>query len=154
MKRSPFPPPDPAKRLSRRVPLKSTGGLGQGSGPVRQARIRQVSAKRAAENRQRRKKAAETYPERPLCAVYALFQTRPELVPETVISRCGRWADDIHEPLTRGRGGAIDDPANWATPCRPCHDVLTFTPESELGWAYAAGLLVHSWDAPKAGDAA
>ncbi len=31
--------------------------------------------------------------------------------------------------------------------CRPCHDEVTFRPESELGWAYDAGLLRHSWEA-------
>jgi hypothetical protein len=57
---------------------------------------------------------------------------------------CRGWADDIHEPLTRGRGGSITDEANQVPGCRPCHDVLTFAPESELGWAYDRGLLRHS----------
>jgi hypothetical protein len=38
--------------------------------------------------------------------------------------------------------------------CRACHDEVTFRPDSELGWAYEIGLLVHSWDAPKGGEAA
>lgn len=62
-------------------------------------------------------------------------------------------ADDIHEPLTRARGGSIVDPDNQAPLCRPCHDEVTFRPESELGWAYAIGLLVHSWDADRTGAA-
>jgi len=93
------------------------------------------------------------YPERPLCCVYELSQREPGLVPETVIARCGRWADDVHEPLTRARGGGIADPANSAAPCRSCHSVLTFAPTSELNWAYCAGLLRHSWDRPEGGAA-
>jgi hypothetical protein len=88
-----------------------------------------MSAKRARENRQRRQMVAALYPERPHCA-------RPV---------CPRMADDLHEPLTRGRGGSITDPENQVPLCRPCHDEVTFTPESELGWAYDLGILVHSW---------
>ena len=90
---------------------------------------------------------AAMFPERPLCVVYALSQESPGLIPDEVINGCGRWADDVHEPLTRARGGGIADPGNAVPPCRPCHDVLTFRPESELEWAYELGLLVHSWDA-------
>jgi hypothetical protein len=97
----------------------------------RHAPIRPVSKKQAAKNRRRRAVIAVLYPDRPLCSV----------------PWCPRFADDIHEPLTRGRGGAIDDAANMAPLCRSCHDVITFTPESELGWAYEIGLLQHSWPA-------
>lgn len=90
--------------------------------------MRAQSKKRQRENRQRRKVIAETFPERPPCAVPA----------------CVRWADDVHEPLTRGRGGSITDPANMAALCRPHHDEITFT---EPAWAYELGLLKHSWEA-------
>lgn len=99
--------------------------------------IKPVSDKRRAENRQRRAMVNALYPERPGCG-------RPG---------CPRLADDIHEPLTRARGGSITDPGNQVPLCRPCHDEVTFRPESELGWAYEIGLLRHSWDGP-AGDAA
>jgi len=92
--------------------------------------IRKVSAKRAAENCERRAMIARLWPERPNCA-------RPG---------CVRLADDVHEPLTRGRGGSITDPDNAVPLCRPCHDEVTFTPESELAWAYECGLLRHSWE--------
>jgi hypothetical protein len=55
-------------------------------------------------------------------------------------------ADDVHEPLTRARGGSITDPGNAVPLCRQCHDEITFQPESELGWAYDLGLLRHSWE--------
>jgi hypothetical protein len=75
--------------------------------------------------------------------VNALYPERPQCVRPG----CPRLADDIHEPLTRARGGSITDPDNQVPLCRPCHDEVTFRPESELGWAYEIGLLVHSWDA-------
>lgn len=96
----------------------------------RRARLRPVSAAQAAENRLRRKIVSQLFGEQPVCA-----------------GPCGgNWADDVHEPLTRTRGGSITDPANMVPLCRPCHDLVTFAPESELGWAYDAGLLRHSWD--------
>jgi hypothetical protein len=76
----------------------------------------------------------ELYPVRPDCAV----------------PWCYTPADDLHEPLTRARGGSICDPENQVPLCRAHHDELTFRPESELAWAYALGLLVHSWDGDKA----
>lgn len=96
-------------------------------------RIKPVSAKRRAQNRERRAMIDILFPVRPLCFV----------------PWCARLADDVHEPLTRGRGGSITDPENAVPLCRPHHDQITFRPESELKWAYDLGLLVHSWDAAK-----
>jgi hypothetical protein len=104
----------------------------------RHKRIRRVSAKRAAENRQRRAMVDDLFKgEQPLCVVWVARQ--PDW--------CTAWADDLHEPLTRARGGSITDPDNAVPLCRACHDLITFKPESELEWAYDLGLLVHSWDA-------
>jgi hypothetical protein len=95
----------------------------------KRAPLKAVSGKRKRENRHRAAMVRDLYPERPQCG-------RPS---------CGNWADDLHEPLTRARGGSIVDPDNQVPLCRTCHDEVTFRPESELGWAYDAGLLVHSW---------
>lgn len=104
-------------------------------------RIKPVSDKRARENRQRRAMIKALYDgERPLCAVWELMQ--PEW--------CARWADDAHEPLSRARGGGIADPGNHAPLCRPCHTLIT---DEEPDWAYAARLLIHSWDRPPGGAA-
>lgn len=111
--------------LTTRTPLKSGAGLKRG------ARLAPVSSKRRAENRERRAMVAALWPERPQCAWPG----------------CVRLADDVHEPLTRARGGSITDPENAVPLCRPHHDHVTFKPESELGAAYALGLLRHSWDA-------
>ena len=105
-------------------------------GPLKRSKgLRAVSAKRARENRERRAMVATlSGGERPLCAVWEAIQ--PEW--------CTRWADDAHEPLSRARGGSITDPENCAPLCRPCHDVITFRPESEIGWALRLGLIKHS----------
>jgi hypothetical protein len=119
--------------------VKPPGPLGRDpdKGLRRHKPIRQVSARRQREMRERRAMVAAMFGgERPVC----------------VVPDCGRWADDLHEPLTRARGGSITDPDNAVPLCREHHDEITFRPESELGWAYDLGLLVHSWDAGKDGQ--
>lgn len=116
----------------KRTPLERRTGLPRPVAPMRRTgRLAPVSDNRRSENRERRAMVAQLYPERPPCG-------RPG---------CLRMADDLHEPLTRARGGSITDPGNQVPLCRPCHDEVTFRPESELGWAYEIGLLVHSWAA-------
>lgn len=87
--------------------------------------------------------ARQRFPERPLCAVWQALADAgmPPL------DGCTRWADALHEPLTRARGGSIVDEANTVPVCNPCNSWLSARPESELGWAYDAGLLIHSWAA-------
>lgn len=120
----PAAPRTPIKPRSEKAPRKPRG---------HHARIKPVSDKRRAENRQRRKMADRLYPERPKCAVPG----------------CPNLADDLHEPKSRARGGSIVSEGNQVPLCRyPHHDDLTFRPESELAWAYEIGLLVHSWDSP------
>lgn len=101
--------------------------------------MRAVSAVRAAENRLRRKIVAQLW---------------PDGMPQCEWPGCPRLADDVHEKLSRARGGSITERENLAALCREHHDYVTFTPESELEDAYALGLLVHSWNAPKDGEAA
>lgn len=122
--------PRGTKPLARTAGLTRGAPLERGSTLQRHTPIRPVSRKRAAEIRVRRKMLAAMFPERPLCA----------------LPWCTRWADDVHEPLTRARGGSITDPDNAVPLCRPHHDEITFTPESALGWAYGLELLRHSWD--------
>jgi hypothetical protein len=64
-----------------------------------------------------------------------------------IVPACPDLADDLHEPLTRARCGSITSDENTVPMCRRHNDDLAQRPESELGWAYALGLLVHSWDA-------
>jgi hypothetical protein len=111
------------------------------------ALLAQVSRKRQQENRDRRRMAKQLYPEQPLCTVWELASNTAVNLPADVLAGCHQWADDLHEPLTRGRSGSITDPSNVVPLCRPCHDVITFAPESTLLWAYEVGLLRHSWEA-------
>lgn len=128
----------PGKPLQRRTELKATkplerrSELNRGGQLNRTGRLRAQSPKRQAENRVRRKVIHATFGDQPTC----------------IAPGCTRWADDVHEPLTRARGGSITDPDNMTPLCRPHHDEVTFT---EPAWAYELGLLRHSWDR---GDAA
>ena len=96
--------------------------------------MRKVSPKRARQNRERAAMIDRLYPGR----------IAPCAIRVPVPGICTGWADDIHEPLTRGRGGSITDEDNQVPGCRPCHTYITDTPESQLGWAYERGLLKHS----------
>lgn len=126
---------NPDKPLRRNTALgRNTASRVGGFSPVGRTGLRPVSKNRQRENQQRRALITQIYPERPGCV-------RPG---------CTRYADDIHENLSRARsGGNITDPDLWRPLCRRCHDEVTFRPESELQWAYDAGLLVHSWDATR-----
>lgn len=114
------------KSLERTTQLRDLNGL------ARVTPLRPVSKKRQAENRERRTVVRATFGDTPAC----------------VVPGCGRLADDVHEPLTRARGGSITDPSNMAPLCRPHHDEIT---DEQPAWAYELGLLAHSWDG---GDAA
>lgn len=124
MKRTPMPPR--ATPMPRGKELARAGGLTQVTPLQQRTRIKPVSRKRAAENRERRAMVTRLYPERPRCAC-----------------GCGRLADDLHEILSRARGGSITDPANCVPLARYCHDKAT----NEDPRFYAAGLVVHSWEA-------
>lgn len=117
--------------MNRAVPLRPGRTL------QRRTPIKPMSKKRAKENRERRAVFTAIYTYRPRCAVPG----------------CPRLADDIHEPLTRARGGSITDPDNGVPMCREHNDMLSSTPESKLAWAYKLGLLKHSWPA-NGGDVA
>jgi len=133
-------PLQPGQPPARHTPL--TGSAPR-EGAARGKGLQPVSAKRRAENRERAAMADRLWPDRREGTVMCGCG-RPE---------CNRPAVDLHEPLTRARGGSITDVANAIPLARECHDEITFKPKSELGWAYAAGLLVHSWDADGDGAA-
>lgn len=91
------------------------------------ASLAAVSKKRQQENAERRDMVKRLWPdETPRCA-------KPG---------CGRLADDVHEPLTRARGGSITDPDNAVPLCRSHHDDVG----DEEEWAYELALLIHSWE--------
>lgn len=109
------------KRLERRTELR------RGDSQFARTSIRRTSRKRDQENRERRAMATAMFPDgTPPCA-------RPG---------CPRWAEDLHEPLTRARQGSITDPDNGVPVCRQHNSELTLEPD----WGYELALLVHSWE--------
>lgn len=118
--------------MNRNVPLRARTPLGRNArlethtGLRRGGRLRQVSTKRARENRQR---------------AAVIDQLWPGRIVQCWRAGCPRLADDVHEIRTRARGGSISDAANLAPLCRICHDEAT----NEAPWAYEQGLLAHSW---------
>lgn len=124
-------------QLQAKTPLgRGDKSLGRGAGPARVTRLQPVSAKRRQENRERRAMANARWPdgERPRCA-------RPG---------CPRLADDLHEILSRARGGSITDETNTVPLCRQCNHDATRDPEDMI----TAGLVRHSWEGPPRGRAA
>lgn len=55
---------------------------------------------------------------------------------------CDQPSTDVHEPLTRARGGSYLDLQNCKAVCRLHHDLIHAEPE----WAYEEGFLRHSWE--------
>lgn len=107
--------------LIRRTPME------RGTADLKRSPLKPVSPMRRQENRERRALVVRLWPDgRPQC----------------VVPWCPRPADDLHEPLTRARGGSITDPDNAVPVCRPCHDWIGAEPV----WAYQLDLLVPSWD--------
>ena len=83
------------------------------------------SRKREAMYRQRRPLVAALLAERPIC------------------ERCGtNPSDDVHEVVSRARGGSILDRSNLVCLCRSCHTWLTDHPAAAVDEGFSA----HSWD--------
>ncbi|WP_256789012.1 HNH endonuclease [Frankia sp. AvcI1] len=118
----------------RRAPLRAGQPSGR-AGAARRAPLRPVSARRSAQNRQRRQVLAEMAGEMPWCQAM-------HLVPHVM---CGGRAVDGHERLTRARGGSITDERNIVLLCRAHHDWVGAHPID----AERLSLLAHSWDNAK-----
>lgn len=89
-----------------------------------------MSAKRRAQNRQRRQVVAALVADDPWC------QARLPKV-------CTGLAVDAHEVQTRARSGSVIDPENIRMLCRACHEFVTVNP----AWADATGWTRPSWHA-------
>lgn len=59
---------------------------------------------------------------------------------EARLAGCTGRTDDIHEVLSRARGGSLDDEANLLAVCRRDHDWITTHPKeaTERGWLRSA----------------
>ena len=99
--------PEKAKAWRRRSkPLARSGVLGDGSRPRK--RLSSRSARQRAVYVERRKLVAQLLASRPAC------EARWD-------DRCWGRTTEIHEPLTRARGGSILDPGNCLAVCGHCH---------------------------------
>ena len=85
----------------------------------------------------RSKKTAATYRKLRVPLVVEMLEAYPWC------ERCktGR-ASEVHELLSRARGGRITDPSNCVTLCHECHSWITTHPAQ----ATADGWLRHSWE--------
>ncbi len=119
------------------------------SGPLqRKTSLRPVSKKRQSQQAARRKLVKEQLAARPYCeAGERIYKWQKDhLGSEYARERrktdqCYGRATDIHEPLTRARGGSITDVGNTISVCRRCHDWIHAHPDI----ATDLGLLKHSW---------
>lgn len=105
----------------KRSPLKRLAPLRRGK------RLNPVSRKRAAIADERRELVQRLLLRYPSCQV------------------CGREpSTDVHEKLTRARGGSILDESNCVAVGRWCHRKIHDQPK----WAESVGLLIPSWRKP------
>lgn len=95
---------------------------------MKRTRLRPVSQKRAAENRERRAILRKVYGEHPPCALCEPLRARG------VVTGCDGRADDGDEILRRSAGGSITDPANVRPVGRLCHSWATAHPKEMRAW--------------------
>ncbi len=92
--------------------------------PLKRTPLKPISKKRQALQRQRRIFVNEIMSKRLRCEAGRLVMSVQR------DHRCGITPSDVHEPLTRARGGDILDPDNALAVCRPCHDWIHDHPAS------------------------
>ena len=100
----------------KRTPLRRGGPL------RRRTPLRQFSPKRAKRQRLRQQMVRAELARRGLCEAGAVITHAGPT------ARGPGGAVELHEPLTRARGGAILDPANTIAICRSCHDWIHVNP--------------------------
>ena len=82
--------------------------------------------------RHRSRKRQREYATERIPLVIRLLEQNP------ICQRCWRQRSvDVHELLSRARGGSITDESNLVCLCRPCHDLITRNPQQakEQGWS-------------------
>ena len=98
------------------------------SGPLRRKTpLRRVSPKTAKRDRARSKFRLEQLAARPSCEARESIWTA-----DPTWNGCTRWATDLHEQLTRARGGDILDASNTVATCRACHRWIHNNPRSAM----------------------
>ncbi|MEV0382312.1 hypothetical protein [Nonomuraea sp. NPDC050643] len=122
--KTPLPPSGP---IVRKTEMPRGEGFQASGNLSRKTDLPKQSKKRQRENRERRAMKNEMF---------------PDGTPPCIVPWCGRWAEDLHEPLTRARGGSITEQDNAVPTCRRHNGELT----EEPAWGYELNLLVHEWD--------
>lgn len=119
----------------KRTPLQRKTPLQRGAPLARSKPLAKQSPKRKREQSQRRKLVDKVLSTRTRCEAGDLIRTvQPGF-------KCGGYSVDVHEPLTRARGGSILDEENTIAVCRICHDWIHTHPLH----AEQVGLLRRSW---------
>ena len=106
----------------KRVPLRRTTPLKRGGPLPRRTPLRAMSRKRRKVQVLRREMVRDELARRELCEAAAVIRQAGYQ------PRCQGLAVELHEPLTRARGGSILDPANTVAICRSCHDWIHVNP--------------------------
>ena len=66
-----------------------------------------------------------------------------QMLDDAICKRCeSAEATEVHEILTRARGGSILDKENCVPLCHSCHSWVTLNPKA----AHSEGLLRNSWE--------
>jgi len=66
-----------------------------------------------------------------------------EMLDDAICARCdSARATEVHEILTRARGGSILDKENCVALCHDCHSWVTLNPQD----AHLEGLMKNSWE--------
>lgn len=88
--------------------------------------MRRMSPKRRIAQRERSIFVAAQLDARPTCEAGELLCAHLDG------HECWRQSAHVHEPLSRGRGGRIDDVTNSVTVCASCHDAIHLHPDLSL----------------------
>jgi len=120
----------------KRTPLRRKKPLNAGQSSATKRPIARRSKKMQQIYVERRKLVKEMLEANPLCEGGELiwhFDTA---------HRCTRTTTEVHEILTRARGGSILDRSNCVALCHSCHAWITEHPKE----AHAMGMMKNSWD--------
>ena len=136
----------------KRTPLKRKTPLKQKTPLKRKTPLRPVSKKRQKIQTQRRELVRNELEYRQWCEagphitrhlISCLTETQKRSVrTDAQKAVCDGRAVDIHEPLTRARGGSILDVKNTMAVCRKCHTWIHDNPEASK----VLGLLKSNYD--------
>ena len=134
MKRSPL---KRSGKLRRSSSLRQTHGLRPGKAP------KPVSDRKAAERREAHDVRFKYLRDNPWCQIGEAMAASPDpKIRQLYRKTCRGRADAIHEKQKRSAGGSISDPANFASACNPCNDLM----EDEPKVARSIGMVIWAWE--------